>query len=144
MSILQKHFKILYKEGIIMIDSINNNNMNSQLYSMVQESNYDNISNENVFTTKLKIEDSKLNDLSAEERSELEQKLLNLAKELNKEMQSINTNLLFDYEDSISSLVLTIKQRDSGEIVRKIPTDEALELMKKMRDVISVILDTKG
>lgn len=127
-----------------MIDSINNSNMNSQLYSMVQESNYDNISNENVFTTKLKIEDSKLNNLSAEERSELEQKLLNLAKELNKEMQSINTNLLFDYEDSISSLVLTIKQRDSGEIVRKIPTDEALELMKKMRDVISVILDTKG
>ncbi|RAX53178.1 hypothetical protein CCY99_06180 [Helicobacter sp. 16-1353] len=126
-----------------MVDSINNN-VNSQLYSMIQESNYDNIAKENVFTTKLKIEDDKLSNLSREERKELEQKLLDLTKELNKEMESINTNLLFDYEDSISSLVLTIKQRDSGEVIRKIPTDEALELMKKMRDIISVILDTKG
>lgn len=126
-----------------MIDSINSN-VSSQLYSVIQESNYDNIAKENLLTTKLKVEDNKLSNLSSQERSELKQKLLDLAKELNEEMQSINTNLLFDYEDSIASLVLTIKQRDSGEIIRKIPTDEALELMKKMRDIISVILDTKG
>lgn len=124
-----------------MLQSITNS---SQLYSMLQQSNYDNVTKENVFTTQLKIEDDKLTALSSDERAELEQKLLGLAKELNKEMQFINTNLMFDYEDSISSLVLTIKQRDSGEVIRKIPTDEALELMKKMRDIVSVVLDTKG
>lgn len=125
-----------------MIDSLNSNPINQQ-YSMTQKSNYDNTTKEKIFTTELKVEDNKLNNLNSEERSDLEQKLLELAKELNKEIESINTNLMFDYEDTISSLILTIKQRDSGEIIRKIPTDEALELMKKMRDVINIILDTK-
>lgn len=126
-----------------MINSISSGN-SPQLYSMVQERNYDSVKNENVFTTQLKIENDKLTALKPEERADLEQRLLKLAEELNEEMKFINTNLMFDYEDSISSLVLTIKQVDSGEIVRQIPTDEAMELMKKMRDIISVILDTKG
>ncbi|RDU64732.1 flagellar protein FlaG [Helicobacter sp. MIT 14-3879] len=127
------------------MNSINNNiNNATQAYSMVQENNYDNISKSNVWTTKFKIEDIKLENLSPAQKEDLEQQLLKLAKELNKEMQEINTNIMFDYEDSISSLVLTIKQKDSGEIIRQIPTDEAMELMKKMRDIISVILDTRG
>lgn len=113
-------------------------------YSVLQESNYDASSQQNVYTTKLKVEDSKLSNLSKEEKDNLEQQLLNLVKELNEEMESINTDLMFDYEDSISSFVVTIKQKDSGEIIRQIPTDEAMELMKKMRDIVSVILDTQG
>lgn len=126
------------------MDSINNTSNINQLYTMTQESNYDNTSKSNVMTTQFKFEDIKLDELNDAQKHELEQKLLDLAKDLNKEMQEINTNIMFDYEDSISSLVLTVKQRDSGEVIRKIPTDEAMELMKKMRDIISVILDTKG
>lgn len=113
-------------------------------YSVLQESNYDASSQQNVYTTKLKVEDSKLSNLSKEEKDNLEQQLLNLVKELNEEMESINTDLMFDYDDSISSLVLTIKQKESGKVIRQIPTDEAMELMKKMRDIVSVILDTQG
>lgn len=126
------------------MDSINNTSNINQLYTMTQESNYDNTSKSNVMTTQFKFEDIKLDELNDTQKKELQQKLLDLAKDLNKEMQEINTNIMFDYEDSISSLVLTVKQRDSGEVIRKIPTDEAMELMKKMRDIISVILDTKG
>ncbi|MDE6885675.1 MAG: flagellar protein FlaG [Helicobacteraceae bacterium] len=119
-------------------------NSNASGYSIMQNSNYDNVANENTLTTQIKFEDANLTNLDSNQRKELEQKLLDLAKALNKEMQSINTNIMFDYEDSISSLILTIKQRDSGKIIRQIPTDEAVELMKKMRDVINVVLDTKG
>lgn len=125
-----------------MVDPISS--VSPQLYSMVQESNYDSATKENVFTTQIKIEDKNINQITKEEKADLEQKFLELAKDLNKEMRNINTNIVFGYEDSISSLILTIKQRDTGEIIRKIPTDEALELMKKMRDIVSVILDTKG
>lgn len=113
-------------------------------YSVLQESSYDNSSQQNIYTTKLKFEDSKLSNLSKKEKDDLEQQLLGLVKDLNKEMETVNTDLMFDYDDSISSLVVTVKQRDSGKIIRQIPTDEAMELMKKMRDVVSVILDTKG
>ncbi len=129
-----------------MVNSINSGS--PQLYSthlnVVQESSYDNVSKSSVLTTQFKYENEKLDELTEAQKADLQKKLLDLAKDLNKEMQSINTSLMFDYEDSISSLVLTIKQRDSGEIIRKIPTDEAMELMKKMRDIISVILDVKG
>lgn len=126
------------------MDTTIQNLSSSGQYSVLQESNYDTASKQQIHTTQLKFEDDKLNNLSKDERAKLEQQLLELAKQLNKEMETINTDLMFDYEDSISSLVLTIKQRDSGEIIRKIPTDEAMELMKKMRDIVSVILDTQG
>lgn len=115
-----------------------------QAYNVTQESAYDSVSKSSLVTTQFKVENEKLEELSQSQKAELEKRLLELAKDLNKEMQFINTSLMFDYEDSISSLVLTIKQRDSGEIIRKIPTDEAMELMKKMRDIISVILDARG
>lgn len=125
-----------------MISSINNSTQS--LYSLNQERNYDNVTNENVITTQIKVEDDKLSNLDASKKEELQKQLLELTRALNKEIQAINTNIMFDYEDSINSLVLTVKQRDNGEIIRQIPTDEAMELMKKMRDVISVILDTQG
>ena len=116
----------------------------SSQYSITQASNYDNALKQNIHTTQFRVEDGKLGNLSDDEKIKLEQQLLDLVKDLNKEMESINTDLMFDYEDSISSLVLTIKQKESGEIIRKIPTDEAMELMKKMRDIISIVLDTQG
>ena len=116
----------------------------SSQYSITQASNYDNALKQNIHTTQFRVEDGKLSNLSDDEKIKLEQQLLDLVKDLNKEMESINTDLMFDYEDSISSLVLTIKQKESGEIIRKIPTDEAMELMKKMRDIISIVLDTQG
>ena len=115
-----------------------------QAYNVTQESAYDNALKSSVVTTQFKVENERLEELTQKQKAELEKQLLELAKDLNKEMKFINTSLMFDYEDSISSLVLTIKQRDSGEIIRKIPTDEAMELMKKMRDIISVILDARG
>lgn len=125
-----------------MVDSINNTD--GRFYTVSQNNNYDSSLKENVFTTQFKIGDMNLANLSFQDKEELQNRILDLAKELNKEMSTVNTNLIFDYEDTISSLVLTIKQKDSGQIIRKIPTDEALELMKQMRDVVSVILDTKG
>lgn len=123
-----------------MVNSISN----TQIYNVTQQSTYDDASKTNFVTTQFKVGNERFDELSPEQKADLEKQLLELTQYLNKEMQSINTSLMFDYEDSISSLVLTIKQCDSGEIIRKIPTDEAMELMKKMRDIISVILDTKG
>ena len=123
-----------------MVNSISN----TQIYNVMQQSTYDDASKTNFVTTQFKVGNERFDELTPEQKADLEKQLLELTKYLNKEMQSINTSLMFDYEDSISSLVLTIKQRDSGEIIRKIPTDEAMELMKKMRDIISVILDARG
>ena len=129
-----------------MVNSISNtaNPQVYQAYNVTQESAYDSVSKSNLVTTQFKVENERLEELTQSQKAELEKKLLELAKDLNKEMKFINTSLMFAYEDSISSLVLTIKQRDRGEIIRKIPTDEAMELMKKMRDIISVILDARG
>ena len=112
-----------------MVNSIQNtaNPQVYQAYNVTQESTYDNALKSAVVTTQFKVENERLEELTKSQKAELEKKLLELAKDLNKEMKFINTSLMFDYEDSISSLVLTIKQRDSGEIIRKIPTDEAME-----------------
>lgn len=125
-----------------MLDSVNNNIINN--FSFTQNNNYDSNLGSPVITTRVKIGDKNLANLSETDKEQLKKNILELVQELNKEMAPINTNLIFDYEDSISSLVLTIKQADTGKIIRKIPTDEVMELMKQMRNVISIVLDTKG
>ena len=139
----RKYPMLAIKSGVnIMVNSLSNNVINH--FSVSQDSSYDSKVDRSIFTTKLKIEDKNLSNLTQDDKEILQKRILELAKQLNEEMSSVNTNLIFDYEDSISSLVLTIKQADTGKIIRKIPTDEVMELMRQMRDVVSVVLDTKG
>ena len=77
-----------------MVDSINNTD--GRFYTVSQNNNYDSSLKENVFTTQFKIGDSNLSNLSLQDKEELQNRILDLAKELNKEMSTVNTNLIFD------------------------------------------------
>lgn len=58
-------------------------------------------------------------------------------------VQSLQRNLEFSLDDSTGTVVVKVIARDSGEVIRQIPSETALELAKSMKDVNSLLFDEK-
>lgn len=77
-------------------------------------------------------------------QEELKKQLVELSGKLNEEMRRINTDIDFNYNDDIRGLVVTVREANDDKIIREIPSKEAIELMKKMHDIVGLIFDKKG
>ncbi len=78
------------------------------------------------------------------EVEDLKQELSQVTKQLNKEMNPLNTNIEFGFSDDIEELYVTVFEKDSQKVIRKIPSEEAMQLMAKMREIVGIIFDKKG
>ena len=79
-----------------------------------------------------------------ENKKQLENELRELSKKLNDEMKRVGTDLNFSYNENIPGLKVTVKESNSEKVIREIPSKEAIELMRRMREVIGVIFDKQG
>nr|WP_290947806.1 flagellar protein FlaG [Helicobacter sp.] len=71
--------------------------------------------------------------------------LVHTAKEINKKMEHIGADINFSYNDDIGGLVVTVKDpNNGGRVIREIPSKEAIELTKKMHEVVGLIFDKRG
>lgn len=82
--------------------------------------------------------------LDDSEKKKLKEELVELTKKLNNEMKGLNTDVSFDYNDVIEGLLVTVKEAGGDKVIREIPSKEAIELMKKMQDLVGIIFDKKG
>jgi flagellar protein FlaG len=65
-------------------------------------------------------------------------------KELNKQMESLETNVTFGFNDKIDTMFVNVMERSTGKMIRKIPTEEAMSLAEKMKEIVGMIFDKKG
>jgi len=72
------------------------------------------------------------------------QELQDLTHKLNKEMAPLNTDIKFTYDDKINNLVVNVIDKNTDRIIRKIPSEEALKIMEKMRELVGALFDDKG
>ncbi len=77
-------------------------------------------------------------------QEDLKQELMQLTEDLNKEMNPLNINVKFGFEDKIGEMFVSVYEKDSNKLLRKIPSDEAVALMTKMREIIGIIFDKKA
>lgn len=76
-------------------------------------------------------------------QKDLKQELMKLTEDLNKVMNPLNINVKFGFEDKIDEMFVSVYEKDSNKLLRKIPSDEAVALMVKMREIIGIIFDKK-
>jgi flagellar protein FlaG len=74
------------------------------------------------------------------EQREMREKMQNLVKSMN---TALNEKVSFHYHEEADSMYVVVTDRQSGDEIRKIPSDEALKLSSLMKEIGS-ILDTKG
>ncbi|BCZ19138.1 hypothetical protein NHP190012_07800 [Helicobacter sp. NHP19-012] len=90
------------------------------------------------------VSETKLEQTQEEGSPLKEQDLQKLAKELNEKMKQIESQLTFSYNEVLHSLVVMIKDSNGDRIIREIPSQEAIRLTEKMRDILGIIFDKKG
>ncbi len=79
-------------------------------------------------------------DKEKPEKNDSDSKIVSLeeAKELakagNKILENVQRNLEFKVDDATKQVVMTIVDKESGEVIRQLPSEEALELAKRMLD----------
>ena len=61
----------------------------------------------------------------------------------NENLSSLNTNIRFGYNDKIDSMFINVTEKDTGNLIRKIPTEQAMKLTEHFRDIIGMIFDKK-
>ena len=72
------------------------------------------------------------------------EELKNTIEHLNKHMDSLDTNVKFGFDDKIEQMFVNVMERSTGKIIRKIPTEEAMKISEKMREIVGMIFDKKG
>jgi len=79
-----------------------------------------------------------------EDKEKIKQKLDQAVKKLNKQMEELNINIKFGFNDKIDMMYVDVIERDTGKLIRKIPSEAAMKLTESMREFIGIIFDKKG
>ncbi|EAI7689240.1 flagellar protein FlaG [Campylobacter jejuni] len=72
------------------------------------------------------------------------EKLADITKKLNEQMDSLDTNARFGYSDKIGSMYISVTEKSTGREIRQIPSEEAMRLAEYFRDVIGMIFDKES
>ncbi|EIC9149933.1 flagella length regulator FlaG [Campylobacter jejuni] len=72
------------------------------------------------------------------------EKLADITKKLNEQMDSLDTNVRFGYSDKIGSMYINVTEKSTGREIRQIPSEEAMRLAEYFRDVIGMIFDKES
>lgn len=75
---------------------------------------------------------------------QVKETLNHTVKELNKQMEFLDTNVTFGFNDKIESMFVSVMEKSTGKMIRKIPTEEAMTLAEKMKEIVGMIFDKKG
>ena len=63
--------------------------------------------------------------------------------EVNSFLQNMQRNLSFTVDEQLGQSVILVKDSESDEVIRQIPSEELVVLRKKMDDVVGILFDTK-
>ncbi|EAI8344790.1 flagellar protein FlaG [Campylobacter jejuni] len=74
----------------------------------------------------------------------MSEKLADITKKLNEQMDSLDTNVRFGYSDKINSMYISVTEKSTGREIRQIPSEEAMRLAEYFRDVIGMIFDKES
>ncbi len=83
-------------------------------------------------------------DLNKENKEEVKQSLKEAVKNLNAQMDMLNTNIKFGFNDKIEALYVNVLEKSSGKLIRKFPTEEAMKLAEHMKEFVGMLFDKKG
>ena len=89
-------------------------------------------------------ESNKIETQNQETSDETAKTLSQTVKELNAQMELLDTNISFGFNDEINLMYVNVMEKSSGETIRKIPTEEAMQLSAKMKEIVGMIFDKKG
>lgn len=71
------------------------------------------------------------------------EKMNQVIEEMNHSFQSMQRKISFSVDERLGDKVIVVKDTETDEVVRQIPSEELVVLRKKMDDVYGILFDTK-
>ena len=97
-----------------------------------------------VKTTKSTLDKSSISNKTLVETLKTnEEKVRAAVKEINNELVKLQSELGFSVDKVAKEVVVTVKRKESGEIVRQIPSETALKLAHNFEKLKGILLDKK-
>lgn len=59
-------------------------------------------------------------------------------------VQTVNRDIRFSVHDDTGEIVVQVTDSESGDVIRQIPSEDALELAKSIQDVRSLLFETRA
>ncbi|WP_104722090.1 FlaG family protein [Helicobacter mesocricetorum] len=79
-----------------------------------------------------------------QDKEDKRQQLNELAQQLNKELNPLNTSISFGFNEDINGMYVSVTETSTNRLIRKIPSDEAMELMAKMKEIVGIIFNKEA
>jgi len=90
----------------------------------------------------------KINEHDGEQKkyneNEIKKKLQEITEQLNKEMDTLNTTIRFGFNDKVNEMYVSVIDTKDNRVIRQIPSEEAMQLAAKMRELVGMLFDEKG
>lgn len=83
------------------------------------------------------------NNLSID-NEDLAKRLNEATDKLNRQMEALDTNVRFAYNDKINSLYVNVMEVKTGEVIRKIPSEQVMKLSEYFREAVGVLFDKES
>jgi len=92
-----------------------------------------------------KVEKEILSEIShKQDKEEARKELTQLTKKLNDEISLLSTDIKFGFSDDINGLFVNVVDTKTDKILRQFPSEDAVDIMSKMRELVGMLFDTKG
>jgi flagellar protein FlaG len=70
-------------------------------------------------------------------------KIESVTKQIDSFLRSINRSLQFRLDDATGQMVVTLRDSETGEVIRQVPGEDALRIAQRIEDGLSTLLDEK-
>jgi flagellar protein FlaG len=67
-----------------------------------------------------------------------------IVNDFNNISNDLNLDVKFAYNEKIGEMFISVTNKSTGEIIRKLPSEEAMKIKESMQDLIGVLFDKKG
>ena len=69
------------------------------------------------------------------------QKLRQTTDDLNSQMEMLKTNVRFAFSDDINALFVQVTEKDTGRVIRQIPSEEAIKIASYFKNAVGLLFD---
>jgi flagellar protein FlaG len=109
----------------------------------VNSMNVKNVQTESVKQLQLNVEKASEEPKKQQEDLDLSKAMDSLKKTFERLSRFFKTEAQFTIERELNMIIIKIKDRDTGEIVRQIPPEVAVKIAKNLQELIGILFDEK-
>ena len=85
-----------------------------------------------------------INDLDGLSEEDLAKKTREVTDRLNYQMQQLDTNVRFAYNEELNLMIVQVKDAKTGEEITQLPSKEAIKISEYFKESIGILFDKES